>query len=102
MVPQLMPEVFHIFQVGVEKPHQLYDGMCITLSFFFILQRHQVFDHLLDMTPVFTHNKVISRRIVFHVFHVFYFVKTTRKTADSQWVNLHILCWYNVYHGSDR
>ena len=64
-----MPEVFDVLQVRIEEAHQLYDCVRVALSFFFILQRDEVFDHLLDMTTVFTHDEVISCRVVFHVFH---------------------------------
>src|ERR1700733_2227815 len=81
-----MPEIFYIFQVRVEKTHQLYNGVCIALSFFFILKRHQVLDHLLDMTPILTHDQVVSRRVVFHVYMLFY-PKLQEKSHIPQ-------CWY--------
>lgn len=61
-----MTKVFDVLQVRVKKAHQLNYSHCVALAFFFVFQLQQVFDHLLNVPAVFTHDQVIPRGVIFH------------------------------------
>ena len=61
-----MTKILYVLQMWIQKPHQLNNGMRVPLPFLLILQAQQVLDHLLNMSPIFTHYQVIPRGIIFH------------------------------------
>src|SRR5450755_5176266 len=61
-----MAEVLHIFQVWIQKSHQLNYNRRVSFTHFKIFNGKQVFNHPLDMAAIFTHNQMITRSIVFH------------------------------------
>lgn len=67
VIPELMPEIFHVFEVRVQKAHQLNHGVGISLSCLPIFNGKQVFNHLLNMAAIFTHHQEIPRRVILHV-----------------------------------
>jgi hypothetical protein len=66
MIPELMPEIFHVLEMGVQESHEFYDGIGISLSSFRVFDRHDMIDHFLYVTSVFPHDKLVAGRIVFH------------------------------------
>ena len=61
-----MTKVLNVFQVRVQKAHQLYHCISIPLARFSILEGQQVFDHFLNMSAVFAHRQMVSGRVIFH------------------------------------
>jgi len=64
-----MTEIFYILQVGIEKAHQLDNGIRIALTLVLVFQTQQIFDHFLDVPPVLTHDQMVSRGIILHVLY---------------------------------
>ena len=70
MVPKLVTEIFHVFQVRVQETHQLNNRIGIALALLAVLNSEQVFHHFLNMPAIFLHDQVVPGRIVFHVLYV--------------------------------
>ncbi len=79
-----MSEIFNILKMWIEKPHQLDHCVRIPLPLFLILKGQQVLDHLLDVTPVFTHHQMVPRGIVFHTIYIHIKDKSTGKMAKKR------------------
>jgi hypothetical protein len=70
MVPEFVPEIFHVLQMGIKESHQFNHRIRIALADLLVLKRQQVLNHLLNMSPIFSHDEMISCCVVFHVLHV--------------------------------
>jgi hypothetical protein len=64
VIPELVLEIGHIPQMGIEVAHHSNYGTCSLVSFFTVLDGFKVVHHLLDISSVFRKDQLLSAGVI--------------------------------------